>query len=396
MTFIETEGIRMKFIALCSMALLFCFTMSCGTKFGDDQSSKSQNGEIESKYLDSWTRIETQPSADPEKYLVYIGWPKIEADKNIRIRLDKTLVVVDSSQTTFSHEVNHDQVLTYVFDVLDLTNKVEKTFSKQIKIPKDFVVRSGHFEFTENQRISVHRLFLNPDVALRTNGFEIEIVTDQLISKSGKMETFPEGGKAPNDQSGRPSGSLTIKARLAAGDLKISMRGENGGDGSKGPGHTTRAASGIDAGYGQEVCTGGGWDFLADKINKTKPLERCSCSSDGNPGSQGQTGAKGLKGLPAQNGGDVQSLKISIEDGSEFDLQTEMLPGLAGNPGTGGDGQIGGAGGAGSSNGDLCQGKPGPEGPVGPVGDPGNIASNGKSGLICVYIASTGRNDCHE
>lgn len=354
---------------------------------------------VSSKNLDKFLTVKAQPTAQPEKYMVYFSWPKIEDNKLVRIRLDKTLAVVNPNQTDFNHEVFHDQVLTYNFEILDNASKIEKVFPKQIKIPRDFVVREGQSEFTEDTRINVNRIFILNDKPLQTNGFNVELVANELRSEKGVIETFPENSKAPTNTNGKTGGKLTIKIQSATGDLNIYMRGQNGGDGTQGESYPNRAVDGATAGTGSRVCECIGKECFIVASNLITERVVCSCESKGENGGNGVNGVKGRKGHAAGNGGGAGELNISIQDGREFDLQTYSYKGLAGTPGDGGDGQDGGVGGQ-KPNNDIqtreCGGNAGANGSKGPKGDRGELGSDGNLGLMCVYIASENKNDCYQ
>lgn len=384
----------------------FCLflNLACAPEFKDPGSASGSVGAIQAMSLDNYIKIQVQPSVTSEKYVVQFGWPKIEDKKQIRIRLDRTLAVVGPNQTDFNHEVSHNQVLTYAIDVLDSSSKIEKTFSRQVKIPRDFVVREGQSEFDNDTKLSVNRMFIGKDKTLLILDHKVEITANELISDGGAIATYPEGQKAKNDQTGKSGGELSLKVRVATGDLKIIMRGEDGGDGSKGPAWANRAQDGRSAGSGSLEC------YCLDGCPPPKlktplfhgqgpiqPLSNCSCVGDMSDGGPGQNGAKGNRGQPASPGGDSGNLKVAVQDGSQFNLQTIIVPGKQGLAGPGGDGQPAGLGGDGytdpKSDAD-CRGKRGTDGHPGPPGDIGAVSHDGQKGLSCIYIASEGRNDC--
>lgn len=359
---------------------------------------------VTAENLSDFIRIEVQPTTKAEKYMVYFGWPKLSESARVRIRMEQTLAVVEYAQTTFSHEVTHNQTLTYTFDVLGADSKIQKSFSKQVKVPRDFVVREGQNQFSEDTRLQVNRIFM-AGTPLRTNGFNVEIFSNELIADKGIIETFPEGTKAPANQDGRGAGVLTLNIGTASGSLKVFMRGEHGGDGTKGPSYGGRAPDGGGAGDGSVEC-----DCVGRMCNLTLSVRTllqtdevqpqamsCVCSSYGHDAGNGATGAKGNKGLPARNGGSSGALKVTIKDGSAFDIQAYKTFGLAGAPGEGGDGQPGGNGGPGRNGNSRrdCRGSAGSGGATGPKGDSGDLAADGVLGPICVYIASEGKNDCY-
>lgn len=379
---------RTQIIAL---VLLSTSLIRCNPKFGRDGEEVSSDW-IMSKNPDSFVKIETEPTSLPEKYVVYIGWPRLDETKRFRIRLDKTLIVVGSDQSTFHHEVRHSQNLTYVFDVLGSNDRVERTFSRTVVIPEDLVIGPTNSTLSQDETRIVKRLFLTADSPLTTSGFNFKVIADQIISESGVIQTFPDNSKASPDIEGRTAGAISIESKFARGSLAIYMRGEHGGDGSKGPSHSTRAAQGRQATGGSEDCSDEP-HFL--KILSVKKPLKCRCIHQGDDGTDGETGAKGFTGYPAKNGGSSGVLRVSIVDGNDFSLTAFNLPGKAGAPGLGGDGQPGGFGGEGGTRSD-CIGRPGREGKTGPIGDPGGIAVDGDVGVSCIYIASTQRNECNE
>lgn len=382
----------MKYTKAITLVLLGTSLLRCNPKFGRDSEDVSSFDWIMSKNPDSYVKIETEPTSLPEKYSVYIGWPKLDETKRLRIRLDKTLIVLGSDQSTFYHEVRHSQNLTYIFDVLGSSDRVERTFSRTVTIPEDLVIRPNNSSLNQDETRIVKRFFLTADYPLTTNGFNLNIKTDQFISDSGVIQTYPDNLKASSDVDGRPGGSISIESKFARGSLSIFMRGEIGGDGSKGPPHTTRAAQGRQASGGSEDCSGEP-HFL--RISSAKNPTKCRCIHPGEDGTDGETGVKGFTGYPAKNGGSSGVLRVSIIDGNDFALSAINLPGKAGTPGPGGDGQPGGFGGEGGTRSD-CIGRPGREGKTGPTGDAGSIALDGAVGVSCIYIASTQRNECNE
>lgn len=71
------------------------------------------------------------------KYLVKISWPRLAFGKTLRFRSKNVLAETVQEQTYFAHEVAHNQVIAYSVDVLDASKRTEKTFIKEITIPKD-------------------------------------------------------------------------------------------------------------------------------------------------------------------------------------------------------------------------------------------------------------------
>lgn len=385
------------------MAVLCLFLINGCAEIENESTSNDVGKEnltqdrVSAQNLSDYVQAQVQATTKPEKYMVYFAWPKIEDGKRIRIRQEQMQLIVQPVQTTFSHEVTHNQTITYTFDVLDSYSKVESTFSKQVKIPRDFVVRAGQSEFIEDQKLNIKRLFISSDVSLRTNGHNIEIITDELIADKGIIETFLEGTKAANSIDGKNAGELIIKSKSAMGQLKIIMRGEHGGDGLDGAPYGSRASDGAAPGSGfvECLCHGRNCPLMVQKFNlfenNIEPMA-CICSETGSDGGNGANGANGRDGGRAGNGGDSGSLKVEIIDGSAFLLQTESKIGFAGRAGNGGPGQ---AGGIALGTKTRCSGRVGSNGRSGNPGNKGAEGINGKQGLTCVYIATEGKNDCY-
>lgn len=378
----------------------------------ETNSSVSERRLTASEFIEQ-VKVEVQPTAKPEKYMVYFSWPKLIDSQKLRIRIEQVLSITKPEQVTFSHEVNHNQTLTYNFDLIGSDNLTEKSFSKLVKIPRDFVVRPGQDNILESSKIVVNRFFISKDNPLTTNGHDLEIVTNLFSSEGGIIQTFPAGSKANLDMDGSSGGNLVLKSETARGDLKVFMRGQNGGDGSKGPAHPSRAKDGTSAGSGHLFCECTGKNCLVSKIDfknlkQTNSIDlengfsvplgsHCSCDPMGQNATAGDSGTKGNKGNPARAGGNSGQLKVLINDGREFFIQTESNFGVAGSPGEGGDGQPGGLGGSGkreNKNRD-CRGWAAGDGSPGPKGDPGDFSINGQTEMTCIYIASENRNDCY-
>ncbi|RYZ92225.1 MAG: hypothetical protein EOP06_04855 [Proteobacteria bacterium] len=369
---------------VCVVGAVLCLaTAGCKTDFEKTADKSGEAVTVSSSELGAAVEVRVVPAEEPEKYFVYFGWPRIEAGKKLRIRTDRQLTLADQHQVSFSHKADHDQNLTYYFEILDEANRVERSFSKLVLIPRDWVVREGSNSLSQDQRIKIQRLFLS-STPLVTNGFNIEIVTDEIRSEDGLVETFQEHSKASFDQSGKGGGQLLIKARVAVGSLTIHMRGQQGGDGSRGL-ELPRASTGADAVKGGE--------YACSAATASAPM--CYCKSYGPNAESGAAGGVGTQGSPAGKGGATGYLRLEIVDGKELGLIVNKLPGPPGSPGEGGPGQLGGFGGKGRGRSRSdCRGSDGEIGQSGPSGPVGQAALVGDEEQACVYIASEARNEC--
>ncbi|RYZ76990.1 MAG: hypothetical protein EOP05_03345 [Proteobacteria bacterium] len=369
---------------ICIVGAVLCIaTAGCKTDFKESAGKRAEEATVNSSELGANVEVRVVPAEEPEKYFVYFGWPRIEAGKRLRIRTDRQLTLADQNQVSFSHKADHDQNLTYYFEILDEANRVERGFSKLVSIPRDWVVREGSNSLNQDQRIKVQRLFID-STPLVTNGFSIEIVADEIRSEDGLVETFQEDSKASFDQPGKGGGQLLIKARVGVGSLTIHMRGQQGGDGSRGL-ELPRASTGADAVKGGE--------YACSAATASTPL--CYCKSFGPNAESGTAGGVGTQGFQAGKGGATGYLRLEIVDGKELGLVVKKLPGLPGAPGEGGSGQLGGFGGKGRGRSRSdCRGSDGETGQSGPSGPAGQAASVGDEEQACIYIASEARNEC--
>ncbi len=108
---------------------LFSIT-SCNPEFEPKNSedrtevvnSESSERSLTTSEFIELVKVDVQASTKPEKYMVYFSWPKLMSSQKLRIRMEQVLSITKPEQTTFSHEVNHNQTLTYNFDLIGIDN----------------------------------------------------------------------------------------------------------------------------------------------------------------------------------------------------------------------------------------------------------------------------------
>jgi hypothetical protein len=385
---------------------------SAGEKSNPPQEKPEDIKRIESSELESEIKINVK-GADPEKYAIQFSWPYLVDEKVLRIRLGSVLAEVLPNQTFFTHILPHNQTVTFSFDVLDKSRKPERTFTKTVRIPTDFVLTAANNQFKENTKIDVTRIFLNESLPLTTNGYTVDILAEEIHTNNGSVQTFPEFKTIKNESSGsdeqvpfqasigkigRSGGNISITSKKLFGPLKIYMRGELGGDGPRGQSFEQRKDGvGTPAGNGKNVC----------EYNEYGPTQ-CICQY-GSRGGNGAPGSKGNPGAAGMPGGDSGNIRVSIHqyvplEGFDPTLPREggevvrvfQVPGTGGKGGPGGDGQRGSPGGPGRdpNNMEDCRGESGDEGPKGADGDEGPTGIPGKLGLKCVYVGSENVNEC--
>lgn len=286
--------------------------------------------------------------------------------------------------------------------------------STSLMIPKDMVVKDRQV-LTAN--VSVGRLFLSREARLVTEGKDIAIAADEIISENGVVETFSDGATASVGASGRNGGYLSIKAKRGRGSLLVHARGENGaagGPGSNG-GNGMRGADGQYAlsthfpwnggcGCGprahqlrEEIRKGNGFARLFFDVERNNHR----CIQQPGDGNTGQAGAPGNPGSPGGKGGNSARVYVEIVDATQLKVDVFLMPGKGGAGGAGGIGGRGGPGGnPGSSaldhysNCRVAQaGRPGPNGTN---GNPGLAGAAGMEEPICLRLGESKTPDCNK
>lgn len=222
---------------------------------------------------------------------------------------------------------------------------------------------------TSTYEYSFASLTLGPNGVLYTMGNKVSIRVQDLISRGGMIVSFPEGHRSSHGD-GLSGGSLKVWAHSAEGNLKITMRGENGRQGLPGdpPLESMKGPVGREG-----APTAGGGSMLGIVV--------------GQPGFPGGKGQKGFPGKAGFAGGNSGTFELTVLEDHPIYLSVEIF---AGKGGPGGFGGTGGAGGDGGLGGKIGGNKRLATGPQGLIGDQGDNGSSGTSGLIetaCVSMA---------
>lgn len=197
-----------------------------------------------------------------------------------------------------------------------------------------------------------------------TNGNHLILVAlNARFGENAGISSFaPQTVKAAPGSKGSDGGKVRINAvQSFSGALRISLPGQNGGDGDAG-------AQGIGGPQGSRGA------------NAVKGFVDChSGGGDGSPGGQGGKGGTGGAGGNGGDGGELILEGMAANNRSLADF--EAPGGQAGSGGGGGAGGPGGPGGDGGSGDGPCSGgRAGGTGPAGPQGDPGLAAAKGQPG----------------
>lgn len=231
----------------------------------------------------------------------------------------------------------------------------------------ELVIRGTlQMQMGEKRTLAASTLRLDGGVLL-TNGGNLSIEVNNLISDNGAIRSFSSPGTAQPGLAGRNGGSINITAHARiSGSLMVDLRGEQGADGKAGAdgGKGSTGAQGDNAASGTFDCSHG--------------------PGAGGRGGTGQKGGDGEQGKPGGSGGHL------IVFASELDAARRVLAspllegGTGGTGGSAGNGGPGGDGGAGGSSNGWCQGtgSTGPQGDPGPGGAPGQNGTAGDPGSV--------------
>lgn len=311
----------------------------------------------------------------PHQYQMVVTWPS-----DI-----KSVVIEDDGKKVFTTVSGNQHILSLKdntrFNLRVFTNDGEKPVligEFQGATPSDYTF-SGNVELKEDTTIEAHRVFFINKAKIQTNGKALVVSADQIVSDDAEVFSFNQGTKAGIETSGASGGLVHLKSKEASGHMKVTLRGQHGGDGRNGLPWEIKAA---DGGGGR----GGAHDCLRPPLIGG-PL-KCWCTRTPDNGGDGAAGAKGRSGTPAGRGGNSGKIIVEIKEPSQFVVEPFQEIGFAGIPGKGGPGQEGGNGGpAGDPSSSECSSaRNGNKGATGANGDDAPQAMDGSTETLCISI----------
>jgi hypothetical protein len=276
----------------------------------------------------------------------------------------KSVQKFDSSglkaQMILSMNETDSQTVLFTCHVVNGSDEFDKV---TIELKKSLVVkgRQDIVAFGLSGVTKVETLVLDTDSVLSTEGNNFHLRVKEIISRKGKIVTFPEDYKHEpnNNEKGKSSGLINITAERVWGLISFELRGLDAGSQTKVPSQQPRR--GIPVGYNN---------------NKSQ----CQAAR-GTEGYQGQTGFSGY------DGGDTGFVQMSVVEDSLFQVSFKYFPGHGGKGGAGGAGGEGAAGGrayvvqVGGPSIFCREGERGPTGSVGHEGPAGNLGNINESSL---------------
>jgi hypothetical protein len=329
------------------------------------------------------------------RYQAEITWTR--GLTNISVYLNGTSVYSQQDINTSSYVMDLQSDTNYSIRVytvnddrnLEVTTKEKSLIAAwEIRTPLDLLLNQNIldtlFSKNEGNTISAHRIFLEKDSELFTNGNNLSLKAEELFTDRSAISTFSPGSKAPNDTNGRSGGMIFINAKRAHGLLTLNMRGEHGGDGIDGLSFIDRAGKGARGENGLCAIVEGPRRIVYNCDRKNGQGQRGAKGADANPGSNG--GAGGNTGL----------CKVQIaEESPDFLVDIKKTAGQPGNPGHASQPQLGGLGGdPGHSTGDgNCCPLPNPKNEGdGANGNPAPDGIKQSDGLMETECVSIGPN----
>jgi hypothetical protein len=247
---------------------------------------------------------------------------------------------------------------------------------------REFEIKSTKIELTKSVLVTekknlialalsdsdtIETLVLDEGAVLITDGKNVNLTMNELVSNGGKIVTFDsEVPYVPTpNEAGKSGGIINLVTKKARGSITFELRGLPAGIQTHAQADQFQFPAVDPALNGQNV----------DQLKRCRP-------NVGN-GRQGHKGLIGYQGLKGFKGGDAGLLLFRSLDQNSLKIHVLPLPGNGGTGGPGGKGGPGGAGGKGGTwwqymvgNG-VCQ-----DGPQGPPGDQGVLGETGSQGNI--------------
>lgn len=337
-----------------------------------------ENKSLTQKSLDPVV-IEMKESDVPHQYQIAISWP--DKYKKVLIENEGEKLIETNSTNQFLLDIKDNTKFDIRLYSLDSENPI-LIGSKKDQTPKDYTFNSI-IDLKEDLEINSHRIFILNGTKIQTNGKNLKLKSDKLISDNAEVFSFQSGAKNGPTLNGASGGLVAIYSKVAVGNLKIQLRGQSGGDGYDGVSFTARAQDGSSGRKGDHECVAA----KVGGISVGGPL-KCLCTRNPTDGTPGANGEQGRPGIKAGDGGNSGKIIVEIEEPSKFVVEPFQDVGLGGRSGVGGPGQEGGEGGpAGDSSSNECQtAKQGPKGATGAKGIDATPSINGSIEISCISI----------
>lgn len=324
------------------------------------------------------------PETEPKKYRLEIRWP---------VSVPRLAVALNGvsrgefSKGQFSEIFEDGSSLEVRLDSKNSQGHIISTVVKRIEAPVDLVLNEN-LSLKKDEHWENGRIFVSPGVTIYTNGYQLEVIADEIRAVDVRIKTFFQTAPT-SDPRELKNGRVLFQAKKLFGSYELRMYGRDGVDGLSGINKVTAAMpkAGVNGQDGRNSAISSKDSFCpgGPSIRMAACLPQVVCSVPATPGTNGTDGANGLSGDDGANGGNTGSVTFLVEDSSDAKVDIFLRVGEPGKGGVGQEGYPGGKGGRGgqaSVHGgrEICpagangaDGKNGVRGADGKPGEPGQV-----------------------
>ncbi len=174
--------------------------------------------------------------AEPNHYQVHIPippgtqavrrYPKDQPSLMIELAMNGDPILQDDQVTAGA---------SYIYEFGSLQNNAFIMLARyEALIPQDKFIENEWKLDADEKCQGFKRIFLAVNGSITTNGHDLEIQTEEIISNNATIRTFQPGATASPGVKGRSGGQIRVYAHSLKGLLSFELRGEKGGPGEDG------------------------------------------------------------------------------------------------------------------------------------------------------------------
>lgn len=310
--------ITISVLAATNLLLSACVDVKDAEQVKNQADSAKQSGSTTFSYI-------IPDSEDPNHFEVHLRFPAKNYTllrKTILQNEDPTSInnkPADYRQTANSGFIDYKVIAgadyLYSIGTYDEENIFREEDRLKVSIPVDIelepnsqlVIDRNNLKQISNL-LRIRRLTFSEGSELITNGQDLVIKAEKLISFKGKIRSF--NAQAPLETNGADAGTLTLFAKNAEGELEVHLDGQQGGNGSPGRNAvnynipSTRGTPGKNGGAGGEIR----YSFISHERFVIDPKARAGAKGTGGAGG---AGAKWLPQCPKTHDGGCDRVEES-------------------------------------------------------------------------------------
>nr|BFD61396.1 hypothetical protein BdHM001_00770 [Bdellovibrio sp. HM001] len=319
----------------------------------------------------------------PNHYFVRVSFQEING-VTVHVDMNDSTLELKPNAPTLLSVLGGDQ-LSFKVTAYNSNGVMVLSTRKNLQVPTDLVV-TRTLSLNKDTNWNLGRLYFDPNAVLKTNGYLLSIEAQKIMAAANSQIVTLNSNEVWTTPSTKQGGSISIRAKEAAGYLMINMTGAKGKNGRSGLEIENligirKATDGYDGNDGE-------WDGDEDCTeDRYSGRTRCGiidlrCVSQPTNGEDGEDGPNGADGENGSDGGDTGNLFVQIDNHVNFTLKMLLKPGMGGLGGQGAPGKAGGKGGKAGSLDDQRVCKPAANGKDGAPGKPGRAGQTGKPGKV--------------